>query len=224
MKKTAILLGATGLTGGHLLNQLIRDKRYGTIKLFSRTEIDHLPMKVEQFIGDLFELEQFKADFLADELYCCIGTTKSKTPDKSLYKKIDHGIPVLAAKLAKTNGIETFIVMSSMGANKDSSTFYSKIKGEMEQDVQAQHIKNTFIFRPALIGGERVEQRTLEKIGLKLFKFIQPILRGSLKKYRIINAKTIAQAMVQLANTDWYSEKIIVSDDIRVLADYNDIQ
>ena len=220
MKKTAILLGATGLTGGHLLQQLIADERYETIKLFSRSKIEGLPLRVEQFIGDLLEMEQFKNDFTADEVFCCIGTTKSKTPDRSLYKKIDYGIPVSAAKLAKTNGIETFLVMSSMGADKNSSTFYSKTKGEMEHHVLLQNIKNTFILRPALIGGERDEKRTMEKIGLTLFKIVQPLLIGSLKKYRIIRAETIAKAMIKLANIKNHSSEIIPSDRIQVLGTY----
>ena len=78
MKKTAIILGATGLTGNHILHQLIEDKNYETIKLFSRSKIDGLPKKVTQFIGDILDLAKFKADFTADEVYCCIGTTAKK--------------------------------------------------------------------------------------------------------------------------------------------------
>ena len=89
MKKTAIILGATGLTGSILLEKLLKDDRYKTIKLFSRKEIEGLPSKVKQFIGDILELDNFKNDFTADEVFCCIGTTVKKTPDKTRYKKID---------------------------------------------------------------------------------------------------------------------------------------
>ncbi|MEP1366976.1 NAD(P)H-binding protein, partial [Maribacter dokdonensis] len=201
MKKTAIILGASGLTGGLLLEKLIVDDRYESIKLFSRSSIKGLPNKVKQYIGNLLELEQFKNDFTGDEVYCCIGTTAKKTPDKSLYRDIDYGIPVAAAKLAKANGINTFLVISAMGANKKSSVFYNRTKGEMEQEVLNQAIPRTSILRPSLIGGERNEQRLLEKIGLVVFKVIQPLFIGPLKKYRIINADSIAQAMLNLANT-----------------------
>ena len=217
MKKTAILLGASGLTGGYVLEKLIDDERYDTIKLFSRSKLDGQPNKVKQFIGDLLELEQFEKDFTAHELYCCIGTTKSKTPDKTLYKKIDYGVPVSAAKLAKANAIETFVVISSMGADETSGAFYTKTKGEMERDVQQQNIANMFILRPALIGGDRNEKRSLEKIALMLFKVIQPLLIGPLKKYRIIHAETIAQAMILLANTTIQKDIIITSDQIQTL-------
>lgn len=221
MKKTAIILGASGLTGGLLLDQLINDERYESIKLFSRSKLEGLPNKVTQHIGDLLELEQFKSDFTGDQVFCCIGTTKAKTPNKDLYKKIDYGIPVSAAKLAKTNGIETFLVISALGANSKSSVFYNKIKGEMERDVLKQDIKKTFIFQPSLIGGDRKESRTLETIGKVVFKVIQPLFFGKLKKYKITDPENMAQAMINLANSKNYSEVIINSNDIKRITKNN---
>jgi len=217
MGKTAIILGATGLTGNKLLYKLIEDNRYENIKLFSRSKIENLPNKVNQYIGSLLNLEQFENNFKADEVFCCIGTTTKKTPDKNLYKQIDYGIPINAAKLSKKHDINTFIVISAIGANKDSRVFYNKIKGKMEQSVLQQKIKNTYILRPSIIAGERNEKRTLEKIGLKIFKLVEPLLIGKLRKYRTIHANNIAQAMLYLANTN-YSEKIISSDTIEELS------
>ncbi|WP_282179956.1 NAD(P)H-binding protein [Maribacter stanieri] len=221
MKKTAIILGATGLTGGLLLKKLMVDYRYETIKLFSRTRIEGLPNTVQQFIGNLLELDQFKTDFTADEVYCCIGTTAKKTPDKKMYRNIDYGIPVSAAKLAKENNITTFLVVSAMGANKKSKVFYNRTKGEMEQDVLHQGMQHTSILRPSLICGEREERRILEKIGLKVFRLMQPLFIGPLKKFRIINAESIAKAMVNLANTTSNTDVIITSLDIEQLAKSN---
>ena len=198
MDKTAIILGATGLTGGLVLKKLIDDNRYTTIKLFSRTKIEGVPNKVQQFIGNLLQLQQFKADFTGDEVYCCIGTTKKKTPDNMRYKQIDYGIPVAAAKMARENGIPTLLVISAMGANKNSNVFYNRTKGEMEQEVLRQNVPNTSILRPSLISGDRSEQRILEKIGITFFKLMQPLFIGPLKKYRMIAAETIARAMVNI--------------------------
>lgn len=218
MDKTAIILGATGLTGGILLEILLDDPRYTTIKLFSRSKMEGLPNKVQQYIGNLLELEQFKTDFTADEVYCCIGTTKKKTPDKTRYRQIDYGIPVTAAKLAKENGIPMFMVISAMGANKNSNIFYNRTKGEMEQDVLRQNVPNTYILRPSLINGDRSEQRILEKIGIAVFKGIQPLFIGPLRKYRMIAAETIAEAMHNLANTRHINDVIIPSNKIEQLA------
>jgi uncharacterized protein YbjT (DUF2867 family) len=221
MKKTAIILGASGLTGGILLQKLIEDDRYEYIKLFSRSKIEGVHNKASQYIGDLLKLEEFEADFTADEVYCCIGTTTKKTPDKDLYRQIDYGIPVSAAKLSKINDIRTFLVMSSMGANLKSNVSYSKMKGEMERDVVQQRIENTFILRPSLIGGERKEHRLLEKIALSVFKIIQPLFRGSFKHYKIIEPEHIAQTMINLANSAHQSEVIITSNDIKEIAKNN---
>ncbi|MDB2385294.1 NAD(P)H-binding protein [Polaribacter sp.] len=213
MKKTAIILGATGLTGSILLEKLLNDGRYETIKLFSRKEIDGLPLRVEQFIGDILQLENFSEDFTGDEVYCCVGTTTKKTPDKKLYKKIDFGIPVTAAKLSKANGIPTYLVVSALGANADSSIFYNKTKGEMEEAVLSKKIEKTHILQPSIIGGNRQEKRLGEKIGLIVFKVLQPLFIGKLKKYRITKAKDIAQAMINLANSRT-TETRITSDNI----------
>lgn len=217
MGKTAIILGASGLTGSILLEKLINDKRYGTIKLFSRKKIEGLPLKVQQFVGNILDLENFKAEFTGDEVYCCIGTTTKKTPNKTIYRAIDYGIPVAAAKLSKENGVNTFVVVSAIGANVNSSIFYNKTKGEMEQDVLSEKIENTYILQPSIIGGNRKEQRIGEKLGLLIFKVLQPFFFGKLKKYRISEAEHIAQAMINLANST-STTKIITSDKLKEIA------
>ena len=132
-----------------------------------------------------------------------------------VYRQIDYGIPVSAAQLSKENNIPTFLVISAMGADKNSNVFYTKTKGDMEYAVLQQNIKNTFILRPSLIGGERNEHRVLEQIGLVVFKIIQPLFIGNLEKYKIIDAENIAQAMINLANNTSNAEVIITSNAIK---------
>jgi uncharacterized protein YbjT (DUF2867 family) len=216
--KTAIVLGATGLTGGLLVDELIRDDRYGTIKLFSRGKSSFDSPKIQEFIGDLLQLESFQKDFTGDVVFCCIGTTKAKTKDQKAYKAIDHGIPVAAAKLAKQNGIDTIAIVSAIGANPDSSIFYNRTKGEMERDVLAQEIPHTFILQPSLITGDRKEKRSLEKFGAALFKVFRFLMFGPFKKYRAIDAIKIAQAMIRLDNKK-PDQQIIESHEIAQLAD-----
>jgi len=217
MSKTAILLGATGFIGGLLLERLIADASYEKIKLFSRSSAHTTATKVEEHLVDLVNLEAAKDLFFGDEVFCCIGTTAAKTKDKKKYKSIDYGIPVAAAKLAKENNINTFIVLSSMGADVSSSVFYSKTKGEMERDVLAQKIPKTFILRPSLIGGRREEFRLGEKIGKVCMTALNPFLIGSYKKYKIIHPETIVNCMTVLSiNPE--NEKIISSDKIVTIA------
>lgn len=212
IKKTAIILGATGLTGGYLLDFLLEDDRYEHIKLFSRSSIKNNHPKIKEYLIDMFDLASSKMDFMADEIFCCIGTTAKKTPDKKLYEQIDYGIPVNAIRLAKENGISTFVVMSSMGANANSRVFYNKLKGRMEDDILAAGIANTYIVRPALIGGDRNESRPGEYFGKQVFKVLNPIMIGGLRKYKMIDAMKIAKAMIWLANNK--REDTIVESDI----------
>ncbi len=211
--KTAIIIGATGLTGSLVLEQLILDERYSKIVLFSRSSSGVHHSKVDEYLVDLLKLETSKADFIADEVYCCIGTTKKKTPDKNVYKTIDYGIPVAAARLCKANGIHTIAIVSAIGANPKSSIFYNRTKGEMEQDVLKEEIERTYILRPSFIGGNRKEKRAGEKIGIAIFKFLKPLFIGGLKKYAIIDASKIASKMIQLANSNEPS-KVLESDEI----------
>ncbi|PVW15377.1 NAD(P)H-binding protein [Marixanthomonas spongiae] len=217
MQKIAIILGATGLTGGILLKQLLQDDSISTIKLFSRSSSGVKDPKVREYLIDMFQLERETERFTGDVVFCCIGTTKSKTPDKETYKKIDYGIPVTAAKLAKQNSIPKFIVISALGANPDSSVFYNKVKGEMERDVLQQNISETYILQPSLIGGNRSENRMGESIAkffAKTFGFLIP------KKYKMIEPETIAKAMQNLIYKP-YSEKRIPSDKIKEIVESN---
>ena len=218
MDKTAIILGASGATGKEVLKILLEDHRYSEIKLFTRSSINLTHPKIKEYITDLFELENLKSDFTADEVYCCIGTTKAKTPDKEVYKKIDYGIPVTAARLCKENNIKTYIVISAIGANINSSVFYSRTKGEMQQAVLENGILNTHILQPSLILAERNDKRIGEKIASGIMWLLNPLLFGNAARYKSISAKDIAKAMVWLCNNP-YPDQIIQSHTIEEIAD-----
>ncbi len=217
LMKTAIILGATGLTGSILLKKLLEDNRYNTIKLFSRKSTHITHPKIKEYIVDLLCLENNINDFIGDEVYCCIGTTNAKTPNKSLYYQIDFGIPVTVAKICSQNNINTLIVISALGANKKSKVFYNRTKGEMEEAVLVFNIKKTHILQPSLISGKRKEKRTGEYTFKQLMRFINPLLIGSLKKYQSILPETIVSTMIWLANNQ-YAEKRILSDKIKQIS------
>lgn len=219
-QKTAIILGATGLTGSILLDKLISDERYRKIKVFSRNHLPQKSDKVEEYLINLFELEKVADLFTADEVYCCIGTTQKKTPDNDTYRMVDFGIPATAAKLSSRNKIKTFQVISAMGADEKSRFFYNRVKGEMEGAVLEQHISNTYILQPSLIGGNREESRPFEFVWKKIMSVGDHLLVGNLKKYRSIHPGTIANAMIYLANNEYKSGRI-PSDEIRNIAERN---
>lgn len=219
MGKTAIILGASGLTGKLLLNRLLEDESYEIVKIFTRRSLQLVHPKLKEYVGDLLKLEGFKKDFTANEVYCCIGTTAKQTKDKADYRKIDFGIPATAAKLCKENKIETFLVISALGANAKSKVFYNKTKGEMEKLVLNQKIANTYILRPSLIKGKREENRLGEGVGAIIMKIVNPFLFGGWKKYRAIEADTIANALHALAQAK-PDYQIIESDKIQEIGAY----
>lgn len=209
MAKSAILLGATGLTGHILLKLLLDDQRYGKIIVFGRNSCGLTHPKLTEYLVNLFELEQYADTFVADEVFCCIGTTKAKTPDKDIYRQIDYGIPVAAAKLCKLNDIPTFLVISALGANPDSKIFYNRTKGKMEAAVLDEHIAHTYILRPSLILGKRTALRLGEHLAgilMAVFKHLFKI--KGLKAYLPIKAEAIARCMVWLANSNCTTTRI----------------
>lgn len=221
MAKTAIILGATGLTGSLLLNYLLNDDDYEKIKIFGRNSIGITHPKVDETLVDLFKLEDYKNQFNADVVYCCIGTTKAKTPDKAIYQKIDKGIPIKAANLAQANEVPRFIVISSMGANPKSKLFYSRTKGEMEEAILKTSIPNKYILRPSLIKGKREDERLGEKVAGLVMDFVKPVMLGDLKKYTPISAEAIVKAMIYLGSND-YENHVIESDAIKEISETDD--
>ena len=215
MKKKAIILGATGLTGSHLLELLLEDPNYETVKVFTRRKLPNIHPKLEEHVIDLLELSNYADKFSADVVFCCIGTTKAKTPNKELYRAVDYGIPVEAAKLCKRNGINSFIVISALGANAKSKVFYNRLKGEMERDVLAQQIEHTQLLQPSLIVGDRDEKRMGEDLSKKIMKVIGFLIPA---RYKMIEGKTIAKAMVQMANEP-AKETRVPSEEIKEIAE-----
>lgn len=218
MKKTAIILGITGVTGSLLAKHLFDDERFEKVISFHRRQSGLQHPKLEEHVIDMFELEKHQEAFKADVVFCCVGTTQSKTSDRETYKKIDYGIPLAAAKLCVANDIKRLIVISALGADPESRVFYNKVKGQMERDVLAEKPKNTYFLEPALLAADREEKRTAEKIGIAAFKVLNPFLIGPLKKFRSITPEALVKTMLYLTfNT--YEDARIPSDEIQKLAD-----
>lgn len=217
MSKTALVIGATGLTGSELINLLIADSEFDSIKIFGRKSLDLKHPKITEYIVDLFTPKSFENDFKGDVVFCCIGTTAKKTPDKNLYRKIDFGIPVALAELCTKNSIPHLLIISALGANSNSSVFYSRTKGEMQDAVQSMALEKIHLLQPSLIVGDRNDFRIGEKVASVIMKVAQIFMVGSLRKYRPIQALQIAQAMVHLSKFPT-SDVMIESDEIQIRA------
>jgi len=198
--KKAIVYGASGLVGSYILETLLNNANYEQVIIVVRKGVNIQHPKLKTILADFNSLPEVVKDIEVDEVFIAIGTTQKKTPDKKLYYQIDHDYPVLAAKLAKENGAKAVFLVSAIGANAKSSIFYTKMKGETEQDIIHLNLDHTYIFRPSMILGDRKESRPLEKVFIGIFKFINPLFMGGMNKYKGIEASDIAKAMVNSAN------------------------
>ena len=200
--KIALLFGSSGLVGGHLLNQLIKDNNYSKIKLFVRTVPEVGDPKVEIIKTDFNNLQNYKEDIIGNDCFFCIGTTKQNSPDKDEYRKVEHDIPKEIAKIAKSNLLNSFIFVSALYANPKSSGDYVRFKGLVEEELKKLNFPKLAIMRPSFLMGDRKEKRVIEKIGIYVFKLLSPLLLGPLKKMKPINSETVAKAMIVVTKND----------------------
>ena len=196
MNKTAIIIGASGLIGRELLSLLLEQKEFENVKIFVRKSLGVQHNKLTEIITDFSSLQSISKSINGDVIFCCLGSTKSKTPDLSDYKKVDHDYPLFFANEGIKNGLDQFHLVSALGANAKSSNFYTKMKGETEDELKHLSIPSIFIYQPSFLNGNRTENRPLEKVVLFIMKLIDPLLVGNLKKYQSINAITVAKAMI----------------------------
>ncbi len=210
--KTAIIAGATGLTGRELTHLMIEDTRYSKLILLVRTAIEPMHEKIEQVI---FNFEQPNTAVLdAEEIFCCLGTTIKIAGSKDAFYKVDHDFVSLIANAGWKNGVKRFSMISAMGANKNSAVFYNKVKGQAEETVAGVGYDSCYIFRPSLLLGHRNEFRLGEKIAAFLMTSISFALP---KKYKPVEAKQVAKAMLVAMNSGKTGVQIFESDEIAVM-------
>jgi uncharacterized protein YbjT (DUF2867 family) len=201
--RTALIVGATGLTGGHCLQTLLDDPTYSEVTALARKPLLKTHRKLKTIITKFDKnLEQELSKTQTHDVYCCLGSTIKKAGSQQAFKAVDHTLVVTVAELMRKQGAEQFIVISSMGANKDSKVFYNRVKGEMEQALQELDYPCLRIIRPSLLLGSREEFRLGEKIGVLLTPVLKLFMMGSLKKYRPVQAESVARFMVKVAHEE----------------------
>lgn len=195
---TATLIGATGLIGGYLLEELLNDDYFDTVRILIRRPIEQDHPRLEKKLVDFNDHDSFLSALKnSDVVFCTVGTTQKKVKgDKVAYRKVDYDIPVNAARFSKMNGCEKFVLVSSVGANNKGKNFYLKLKGEVDDAVKLVGLKSVHIMRPSILLGDRKEFRLGEKIGkgvMKIFSFLVP------SKYKPVHGTDVAKAMQSVA-------------------------
>lgn len=217
MNRSALLLGASGLVGGHCLRLLLEDEDYGKVLTFSRKSLALQHPKLEQHIVDFDHLEKYVHLTKVNDVFCCLGTTIKKAGSQEVFRKVDFTYPVEIAKVASQNGVEQFLIITALGANPNSSIFYNRVKGEVEDAITKLPFKAIHIFRPSLLLGKREERRLGEKIGEPVLKALKFFLIGPFQKYRAIEAFVVASAMIHVAKKNLSGVNAFESDQIQAI-------
>lgn len=202
MKKTALLAGATGLVGSALLPLLLGSGRYAKVIVVGRSPVAVQHPKLVQVVTELDQLENERLRLIADDVFCCLGTTIRQAGSQEAFYKVDFLYVVQLAALTAANFAAQFLVVSALGADAESRFYYNRVKGEMEEAVRQTPFRAIHIFRPSLLLGERAAPRLGERLGAAVLALVRPLLRGGWRKYRPVAAATVAQAMLRAAEDD----------------------
>ena len=209
--RIALLAGATGLTGGHLLELLLADVRYSRVHALVRKPALPAHARSQEHSFDFDHPAKLPR---ADDVFCCLGTTIKMAGSQAAFRKVDFDYVVTLARLARDAGAKRFLLVSSLGADARSPIFYNRVKGEMEAALRDIGFDALHIFRPSLLLGDRRESRVVERLSIAASAIIAPFMLGPARKYRPIRASTVAKAMWKTA---WVSQRgmhIHLSDEI----------
>jgi uncharacterized protein YbjT (DUF2867 family) len=199
VSRTALVAGATGLVGSHVLALLLADAHWSRVVTVGRRRTSQQHDKLQQRVLDLGELEIVSDLPHVDDVFCCLGTTIKQAGSQPAFRQVDHALVVGLARAGLRAGATQFLLVSAIGADPESRVFYSRVKGETEAAIRTLPYQGLQIFRPSLLLGERPEFRLGERIAMLGAPVLQALLFGRLRRYRPIHAATVARAMIAIA-------------------------
>lgn len=227
--KTAVIIGSTGLIGKILLEKLVHDmdfhqviaiirsKSSATDSIFNHPKVRSLTFDFRNWTELSLQVEAFSRGSFTT-FFCCLGTTMAKAGSEEAFRKVDHNYIVEFSKMAQKCKVESLLVVSALGADRNSDIFYNRIKGETENDVQGQYSGKLHFLRPSLLLGDRKDFRFSERLAVMFSPVFSPLLRGPLSKYKPIQASDVAQAMLNVACKKSSAATIISNHEIEMIA------
>lgn len=193
MGKKVIVIGATGLVGTQLLNSLQQDTNVSEVICLVRRPVNYSFEKVSVHVVNFMDLEKYQSLFdEVTDVICCVGTTMNIAKTKEQFQIVDHYIPKVVGRLAKASGVQSYSLVSSLGADKDSRSFYLRVKGNIESDLQKFGFDRLLIYRPSLLLGKRVPARSGEVVMTLFFKWFFWAIP---KKYHATDSCVLADLM-----------------------------
>jgi uncharacterized protein YbjT (DUF2867 family) len=192
---TALILGGTGLVGNQLVQLLIEDNRFETVEILTRRELDLREIKVLTHVVDFANFEDLPLNSKIDILFIAFGTTIKKAGSQAKQVEIDVNIPTKVMELAKKQGIEKCVLISSLGVSAKSPFFYSRMKAQLDENARKIGFNQLIIIKPSMLDGNRTEKRLGEKLSISIGNSLGKT--GLINKYRPVEVINVAKCMIQ---------------------------
>ena len=218
--RSALLLGATGLVGGHCLDRLLAEDLYGRVTTLTRRPLprtDNADPRLDARVVDFDRLAE-QWDVAVTDVYCCLGTNMTAAESRKSFRRVDHDYTVEAARLAQAAGARRLALVSAVGADPGSRISLTRVKGETERDVAALGYECVEIFRPALLAGVRPQRRRGERVAKALGPAVARLMIGRLRRFRPIKAQDVAAAMIAALEAGRPGVHVSTYDQILALA------
>jgi uncharacterized protein YbjT (DUF2867 family) len=194
--RVALIAGSTGLIGKSLLQKLLNDSTYHKVISVTRRRLEFTHPKLHNVVLNFDSMSQSANELVSDDVFCCLGTTMKQAGSKEKFWKVDHDYTLELARICRANGAKRFMLVSALGADKNSSFYYNEVKGKVEEAIDGVSYESYHIFRPSLLLGPREENRSGEeaaKTFYRIFNFLIP------EKYKGIEGSKVATAMLHFA-------------------------
>jgi len=214
VSRTALVAGASGLVGSHVLRLLLAEPAYERVTAVVRRELPQRHPKLAQRVVDFDRLAELGDFPRVDDVFCCLGSTIRRAGSQEAFRRVDFTYVHELARVASRYRAARFLLVSSLGADPHSRVFYSRVKGEVEEAVRRVAFESVHVFRPSLLTGERAEHRLGERVGIVVAAIVSPLMIGPLRPYRAISAETVARAMIRVALKGQRGAHVYRSDEI----------
>ncbi len=192
---TLLLAGGSGLVGSFVLQQALADARVSQLVALTRVPLPVHP----KLVNPVVDFEQLSADAAwcrVDAAICCLGTTMRKAGSQAAFRRVDYDYPLMIARRVREHGARAYALVSAMGADAGSRIFYNRTKGELEVALDELGFPSLSLLRPGLIGGDRQESRTGERLAAYVLGRLDAVLPA---RYRIVPAERIAHRLLEVA-------------------------
>lgn len=196
MKKIALIIGATGATGKDLVAQLLADEQFDEVRIFVRRSVSIQHEKLRVHIVNFDKIEEWKGKLQGDVLFSALGTTIKQAGSQKEQWRIDYTYQYEVAKAARENGVQTLALVSSAWATADSKVFYTRMKGQLEEDVKNLGFRSLYIMRPPSLIRKDTD-RFGEKVSVKILLMLNKI--GLLRSIRPMPTSQVAHTMITMA-------------------------